>query len=301
MFARYRHLLSSSFSSSVFFPFRATTIVRNGGISGGGGGGGNSLFSSMSNLNANAQYQNFHYLARQYRTSAYDLRRIATSPPSNRSEGPATVPLAAVEVRTDGSAIARYVQKADAASSYGVPARDLRCIDSTFRSDGGALLPREQVIIVHLAHVRVLILHDSAWIFDPINPHVEKFIQSLQIRLRSRIHPMPFEFRVLEAVLVEICAHLSNQLGQLIPSIDSALDRLSTGADFSSGFGFETSLDQLLPLQGALHDFGDRVDATRNALLETLASDVSYYAFSMYSVVYAVLTNFIWVFRKIYH
>ncbi len=184
------------------------------------------------------------------------------------------MPLAAVEVRADGSAIARYVQKADAASSYGVPARDLRAIDPTFRSDGGALLPRERVIIVHLAHVRVLILHDSAWVFDPLNPHVEKFIQSLQVRLRSRTHPMPFEFRALEAVLVEVCAHLSSQLGQLIPAVDGALEKLSTGADFSSGFGFETSLNRLLPLQGALHDFGDRVDATRNALLETLASDV---------------------------
>lgn len=179
-----------------------------------------------------------------------------------------------MEVRADGSMLARYIQKADVAGFLGVPGRDLRSVDASFRSDGGAILPRETVLIVHLAHVRLLITPDSVLVFDPINPHVEKFIPALQTRLLSRTHPMPFEFRALEAVLVEVCMHLSKQLGRLVPAVDILLDKLSKSSS-GSGFnvGFETSLDALLPLQGALHDFADRVDATRNALLDVLASD----------------------------
>jgi len=163
-------------------------------------------------------------------------------------------------------------------TSLPLPGRDLRLVDASFRSDGGAILPRETVLIVHLAHVRVLITPDSVLVFDPINPHVEKFIPALQSRLLSRTHPMPFEFRALEAVLVEVCMHLSKQLGRLVPAVDILLDKLSsttntTTTTTSFNVGFESSLDALLPLQGALHDFADRVDATRQALLDVLASD----------------------------
>lgn len=194
---------------------------------------------------------------------------------SGRAEGPATVPLAAVEVRADGDAVARYVQKADAAASLGLPVRDLRAVDASFRAGRGALLPRERCIVAHLAHVRVLILSDSVLVFDPLNPHVERFVPALQARLCSRTHPMPFEFRALEAVLVEVCAALARQLGGVVPAVDVVLDSLSSGpaADFA-GAGVTSSLDRLLPLENALNDFADRVDAARGALHEVLASDV---------------------------
>lgn len=214
-----------------------------------------------------------HLASSTWQQSPPSSRYLSSS--GTRAEGPATVPLAAVEVRGDGEAVARYVQKADAAASLGLPVRDLREVDASFRTTRGALLPREQCIVVHLSHVRVIILPDSVLVFDPLNPHVERFVPLLQTRLCRRTHPMPFEFRALEAVFVEVCARLSKQLGGIVPAVDVVLDALASdsAADFGGG-RVTTSLDRLLPLENALNDFADRVSAARGALHDVLASDV---------------------------
>lgn len=198
------------------------------------------------------------------------LRYLAVAP---GREGPATVPLAALEVHASGPPVALYVQKADCAARLGLQVRDLRVVDPTFRSAGSAVLPRPGGIIVALGHVRVIILAERVLVFDPVNPHVEAFVGRLQGRLVRPAHPMPFEFRALEAVLVETCASLSRQLGVVVPSVDLVLDTLAERPDFG-GYTVQNCLDRLLPLENALNDFADRVDATRAALLDVLASDV---------------------------
>lgn len=201
-------------------------------------------------------------------------RHIATrSPTPQRKEAPAAVPLATVEVRTGRSPKATYIQKADAAQEFGLLVRDLRAVDPSFRSQAAAILPRENGIIINLAHIRLIILPERVVVFDPLNPAVELFIPKLQSRLDSPGHPMPFEFRAIEAVFVDVCTSFNTSISTLIPSLDVVLDTLSTTTDFGGGT-VQNCMDRLLPLENALNEFSSKVSQTRDALNEVLSSDV---------------------------
>lgn len=206
------------------------------------------------------------------------LFRQASNTP--RKEAPASVPLAAVEIWSGKPAKGTYIQKADAAQELGLMVRDLRAVDPSFRSQSPAILPRQNGIIIHLAHVRLIVLADRVLVFDPVNPDVERFIPRLQSRLESQSHPMPFEFRAVEAVLVEVCASLNSTIGTLIPSLDLVLDTLSTTTDFG-GSTVQNCMDRLLPLENALNEFAAKVAQTRTAVHEVLASDVRCSGFTL--------------------
>lgn len=166
-----------------------------------------------------------------------------------RPEAPATVPLAALELSaTSGKPRLLHLQKADAAASLGLMVRDMRAVDASFRTSSPTIVSRTAGIIVHLEHIRVIITTDRVLVFDPGNPDVEAFVPRLQSRLMSASHPMPFELRAVEGVLVHVCASLNAQLGTLTPSIDLVLDTLSTTTDFG-GSTVQHCLDRLLPLE----------------------------------------------------
>lgn len=203
--------------------------------------------------------------------AAVALRHSATAV---RKEAPAAVPLATVELTPGAAPKATFIQKADAAQELGLLVRDLRAVDPTFRSHSPAVLPRESGIIINLAHVRVIVLAERVLVFDPLNPAVEHFIPRLQARLDSRDHPMPFEFRAVEAVLVDVCAAFNSTIATLIPSLDVVLDTLSTTTDFGGGT-VQNCMDRLLPLENAVNEFSIKVAQTRDALNEVLSSDVS--------------------------
>lgn len=190
-----------------------------------------------------------------------------------RKEAPASVPLATVEVRTGRAPKATYIQKADAAQELGLLVRDLRAVDPSFRTHSPAVLPRRNGIIMNLAHVRLIVLADRVLVFDPLNPAVEYFIPKLQARLDDPGHPMPFELRAVEAVLVDVCTSFNSTIATLIPSLDVVLDTLSTTTDFG-GSTVQNCMDRLLPLENALNEFSEKVSQTRNALDEVLDSDV---------------------------
>lgn len=166
-----------------------------------------------------------------------------------RPEAPATVPLAALELSAaPGKPRVLHLQKADAAASLGLMVRDMRAVDATFRTSTPTIVSRNAGIIIHLEHIRVIITTDRVLVFDPGNPDVEAFVPRLQSRLLSVSHPMPFELRAVEGVLVDVCASLNAQLGTLTPSIDLVLDTLSTTTDFG-GSTVQHCLDRLLPLE----------------------------------------------------
>lgn len=189
-----------------------------------------------------------------------------------RPEAPATVPLAAVELSATEAPKVRSFQKADAAAELGLMVRDMRVVDASFRSSSPTVFARDACIVAHLDHVRVIVTTDRVLVFDPANPVVEDFIPKLQARLQSQVHPLPFEFRAMEGVLVDVCARLNANLGNLIPSVDMVLDTLSTTTDFG-GNTVQDCLDRLLPLENSLNEFALHVDQLRRTLHEVLASD----------------------------
>lgn len=121
--------------------------------------------------------------------------------------------------------------------------------------------------------MRVIVSSDRVVVFDPVNPVVELFIPKLVAKLENREHPMAFEFRAVEAVLVEVCASFNATIGTLIPSLDAVLDTLSTTTDFGGGT-VQNCMDRLLPLENALNEFAAKVTQTRAAVNEILSSDV---------------------------
>ncbi|CAN8073944.1 unnamed protein product [Agarophyton chilense] len=189
-----------------------------------------------------------------------------------RMEAPAAVPLAAVELYAKKPPKGTFIQKADAAQELGLMVRDLRVVDPSFRSQAPAILPRQSAIIIHLAHIRIIVLPDRVLAFDPTNPAVEYFLPKLQRKLDAPTHPMPFEFRAIEAVLVEIVSTFNATIATLIPSLDLVLDTLSTTQDFGGGT-VQNCMDRLLPLENALNEFSSKVSQTRAALNEVLVSD----------------------------
>lgn len=83
---------------------------------------------------------------------------------------------------------------------------------------------------------------------------------------------MPFEFRAMEAVLVDVCSSFNSTISTLIPSLDVVLDTLSTTTDFGGGT-VQNCMDRLLPLENALNEFSAKVSQARDALNEVLSSD----------------------------
>lgn len=200
------------------------------------------------------------------------LRALQTRVSRTRKEAPATVPLAVVSLRPNAAPQATHVQKADFAAEHGLLVRDLRAVDPSFRSHSPAMLPRKAGIIAYLAQLRVVILADRMLVFDPVNPGVERAIRRLQSRLDAPEHPLPFEFRAVEAVLVEVVGSFNGTIGTLLPSMDLVLDTLSATQDFG-GSTVQNCMDRLLPLENSLNEFGSHVGQTRAALNDVLESD----------------------------
>ncbi|GAB0489417.1 hypothetical protein MMPV_000636 [Pyropia vietnamensis] len=195
----------------------------------------------------------------------------APSPP-RRPEPPATIPLAALEILPDGTVSARHVQKADVALELSLNLRDLRVVDPTFRNESPVILARPTALVIHLVHVRVLVTASRVLLFDPHNPAVAALTPRLRARLLDAAHPLPFEMRALEAVLVDVCSGIREEVARLKPKVHAALQVMSKEGKFG-GRGVTDGLDALLPLEMALNELAGSVGMVRTALNEVLMSD----------------------------
>lgn len=192
--------------------------------------------------------------------------------PPRRPEPPATIPLAALEILPDGTVSARQVQKADVALELSLNLRDLRVVDPTFRNESPVILARPTAMVIHLVHVRVLVTATRVLLFDPHHPAVAALTPRLRARLLDATHPLPFEMRALEAVLVDVCCGIREEVARLKPKVQAALHVMSKEGEFG-GRGITEGLDALLPLEMALNELTGSVGMVRTALNEVLMSD----------------------------
>ena len=196
---------------------------------------------------------------------------VAALPP-RRPEPPATIPLAALEILPNGAVSARHVQKADVAAELSLNLRDLRVVDPTFRNESPVILARPTAMVIHLLHVRILVTASRVLLFDPHHPAVAALTPRLRARLIDAAHPLPFEMRALEAVLVDVCCGIRAEVARLKPKVQAALDVMSKDGEFG-GRGVTEGLDQLLPLEMGLNELTGSVGMVRTALNEVLMSD----------------------------
>lgn len=164
------------------------------------------------------------------------------------------------------------MQKADVALELCLNLRDLRVVDPTFRNESPVILARPTAMVIHLVHVRVLVTATRVLLFDPHHPAVAALTPRLRARLLDAAHPLPFEMRALEAVLVDVCCGIREEVARLKPKVQAALDVMSKEGEFG-GRGITEGLDALLPLEMALNELTGSVGMVRTALNEVLMSD----------------------------
>lgn len=177
--------------------------------------------------------------------------------------------------------VLQEITRQELANTYKLQARDLRSIDPSFRKQLPTILARPNSILVNLDHIKAIIMHDRVFLFDPHNPLVKQFTGQLVSRLDvgslastgtgvgSLNPPLPFEFRALEAMLINLCAQMEQSLGRLHPEIEQVLEGLTSA---NSG-GISDNLQKLLPLKKTLTAFSSTVTEVHDALSDVLNSD----------------------------
>eukprot|EP00002_Diphylleia_rotans_P037210 TRINITY_DN8292_c0_g1_i2.p1 TRINITY_DN8292_c0_g1~~TRINITY_DN8292_c0_g1_i2.p1 ORF type:complete len:341 (+),score=70.18 TRINITY_DN8292_c0_g1_i2:134-1156(+) len=161
-------------------------------------------------------------------------------------------------------------QEKDFAKSDLLPARDMRSIDPSFKSQMPTIFVREGAIVVNLEHIKAIIKHDTVLLFDYGHPSVQSFIPVMSLALKESISApgtySPYEFRALEAILTNVCAYMQRQLQTLTPAIIDVLDNLARDLNMPS-------LERLLPLNKSLTSFDVSVNEVKEAISAILNSN----------------------------
>eukprot|EP01135_Chromosphaera_perkinsii_P004324 Nk52_evm16s277 gene=Nk52_evmTU16s277 len=118
--------------------------------------------------------------------------------------------------------------KKDFSQQMRLQPRDLRMLE--FRSQQASVLVRPAAILVNLGLIRAVVKHDIVVLFDPFNPGIQLLIHEMQERLRvgaEQQDPLPYEFRALETMLINVCASIDSTMQEIRPSINEILSKLT--------------------------------------------------------------------------
>ncbi|AEA38733.1 CorA Metal Ion Transporter (MIT) Family (nucleomorph) [Cryptomonas paramecium] len=149
--------------------------------------------------------------------------------------------------------------------------RDIRQIDPAF-SARPALWIRYNAILVSLEQIRAVILCDKLFLFDPDNPKVQKSIKIISEKLRKDYDAdietpnMPYEFKALEGILINVCVSLEKNFSSLEPTILENLDDLPTKLT-------SRQLEELRSFKQRLNQFSSRSQDVQKVLQDILEED----------------------------
>jgi magnesium transporter len=149
--------------------------------------------------------------------------------------------------------------------------RDIRQVDPAF-SGKPALWVRHNAILVSLEQIRGLILYNKLFLFDPDNPRVQRAVKVISERLEKPgdkdidLSNMPYEFRALEGILVNVCMSLEKDFSSLEPTILENLDDLPTRLT-------SRQLEELRSFKQRLSQFSARSQEVQRVLQEILEED----------------------------
>ena len=155
---------------------------------------------------------------------------------------------------------------------YGLLPRDLRKIDSSLVPH---ILIRESAIIINLLHIRCLIKADRVLVLDAYGS-TDSYTQSvfmydLEGRLQQKELPrqaggLPYEFRALEAVLINVTGGLESEFVGVQEPVVRVLRELEEDID-------RDKLRHLLIYSKRLSTFEQRARLIRDSLDELLEAD----------------------------
>ena len=127
---------------------------------------------------------------------------------------------------------------------------------------------RGGAVVVRLLHLQALILHDSMMLFSCERPLVASCVESVAARCRDDdADGTPFEFRALEALLLEADAMLNAHAERLFPVTEHLL------AQFEQRELKRTLISGLVPLRSSLSSFEKQLASIVQQLDLLLASD----------------------------
>lgn len=193
----------------------------------------------------------------------------------------------ALEYHTQmGYFIERLLSKRDLAQTLHVQPRDLRkVLSASQRRLISGVNVRDKCIILHLEHVKAIIMSDRMFLFDHARDARVKtfslFLPSLLYEPRvgaiasasasangngNGNGSPPFELRALEAVLIEVTESLDAMLKEMTPRMLELLHDLTVVQSTAN-------LSALVSANDSLSSFDARVQSLRHALTELLNND----------------------------
>lgn len=215
--------------------------------------------------------------------------------------------LTGIKIDQEGKVSSFEIAKQQLASELLLPLRDLRIVDPSYPSQIQAtVLARPNVILFSVDHVKIIIKHSEAFIFNVNHEEIRKFVSLLQQQLvvqslkgyepqrneKSRtqnndthtlsekdnqneyslsLTQQRFEHVVLETALSLISVTLSSEIRSLEPAVAAALLDLrvvSRGLDV-----IQTQVDELLPLKNKIDELRKRCMEIKQCIFEVLNSD----------------------------
>lgn len=181
--------------------------------------------------------------------------------------------------------VAHKMTKYEFLLEHGLYPRDLRNIDPSPVSIIPSILARGRkgagrCILVNLLHIKALILHDKVLIFDTHSQNksdtdrLGMFLYELENKLKPVVNPeknheilvLPFELRVLEAILVNVMTSLDGELQVHLKTLNEILVGLEDHVD-------REQLKELLIGNKSVSRFYQRAVLIRDVLEELLESD----------------------------
>ena len=149
--------------------------------------------------------------------------------------------------------------------------RDIRQVDPAF-SARPVLWVRHNAILLSLEQIRAVILYNRLFLFDPDNPKVKRAGKIISERLEKTINgdidvnSMPYEFRALEGIFVNVCLSLEKDFSSLEPTILENLDDLPTKLT-------SRQLEELRSFKQRLSQFSARSQEVQRVIQEILEED----------------------------
>lgn len=148
--------------------------------------------------------------------------------------------------------------------------RDIRQVDPAF-SAKPALWVRHSALVVSLEGVRVIVLHDKVFLFDPDHSVAQAAVNVIQQSVMTSPEmlddpDMPFEFRALEGVFIVGIMGLEKEFNCLNPEVERHLHELPTQLT-------SKMLEELRINKQRLNQFLSRAHSVREILEKLLDED----------------------------
>ncbi|BGP19138.1 magnesium ion transporter [Rhodosporidiobolus nylandii] len=165
------------------------------------------------------------------------------------------------------------LSKQELCAKFGIPPRDLRKLDSGVPTVVPTILSRKSCIILTILHLRVAITAREVTIFDSVGSEDSYFkglfVWSLEHALKTTpkaAHGLPYEFRALEACLVNVLTALETDLVNIRSHVVELLAHMEEHID-------RENLRLLLSYSRRLSIFQKRATLVQECLEEVLSND----------------------------